>query len=94
MFEYALALVISVLRRAVQGSLTETTSEARPTYFLGVPRVWEKFADRIQGAVRESSALRQTIFSWARRQGLATGLEASRTGYTTDVFLRVLLIDY
>jgi long-chain-fatty-acid--CoA ligase ACSBG len=33
---------------ALKGSLGETMKEVRPSIFLGVPRVWEKIADKMK----------------------------------------------
>jgi long-chain-fatty-acid--CoA ligase ACSBG len=33
---------------ALQGTLVETLQWARPTTFLAVPRIWEKFEDRLK----------------------------------------------
>lgn len=44
--------------------------EARPTYFFGVPRVWEKFQEKIIAGMREKSAIAQKIAHWARSIGL------------------------
>ena len=33
---------------ALQGTLVETLTWARPTMFLAVPRVWEKFEDKLK----------------------------------------------
>ena len=38
-------------RMALKGTLLTTLKEARPTRFLGVPRVWEKFMEGIQDQV-------------------------------------------
>ena len=32
---------------ALKGSIVTTLNEVRPTIFLGVPRVWEKFRDKV-----------------------------------------------
>ncbi len=42
------------------------TQEVHPTVFVGVPRVWEKFRDKIEDGVREASGLKEIIFSKAR----------------------------
>ena len=34
---------------ALQGTLVETLQWCRPTMFLAVPRVWEKFEDKLKG---------------------------------------------
>ncbi len=47
--------------------------EARPDFFLGVPRVWEKIQERMQAAGSERSALQRRLIAWARRVGLAAG---------------------
>jgi len=44
---------------AMQGSLPDTLKEVRPTYFLGVPRVWEKFALGVRGALAAKPELKQ-----------------------------------
>lgn len=33
---------------ALQGTLVETLQECRPTFFLGVPRVWEKIEEKMK----------------------------------------------
>jgi long-chain-fatty-acid--CoA ligase ACSBG len=33
---------------ALQGTLVETLQWARPTLFMAVPRVWEKFEDKLK----------------------------------------------
>jgi long-chain-fatty-acid--CoA ligase ACSBG len=38
---------------ALQGTLVETLQWARPTTFLAVPRVWEKFEEKLKQAASE-----------------------------------------
>jgi long-chain acyl-CoA synthetase len=54
--------------------LPDALKEARPTFFVGVPRVWEKFEARIRAEVEEAPAARQRLFNWAA----AAGAEACR----------------
>ena len=54
---------------ALQGSLVETLQHARPTMFLGVPRVWEKLEERLKELSSQSSMLLQKIAAWAKGKG-------------------------
>ncbi len=47
--------------------------EARPTLFLGVPRVWEKIQAKMQAAAADASPLKRRISAWAKRVGLKAG---------------------
>ena len=40
---------------ALRGSLVTTMRKARPTFFVGVPRVWEKFAETLKSTFAQSS---------------------------------------
>nr|XP_038939065.1 long-chain-fatty-acid--CoA ligase ACSBG2 isoform X2 [Rattus norvegicus] len=55
---------------ALRGTLVYTLQEVKPTYFLGVPRVWEKMQDTIKENVAKSSNLRKKAFAWAKMLGL------------------------
>jgi long-subunit acyl-CoA synthetase (AMP-forming) len=54
-------------------ALADNLREVRPTFFFGVPRVWEKMQAAMQAAGAQASPLRRRIAAWARRQGLAGG---------------------
>ncbi|CAG0889928.1 unnamed protein product [Cyprideis torosa] len=56
---------------ALKGTLVETLKEVRPTVFLGVPRVWEKFMEKIQAVGAENNFLKKWIADAAK----ATALE-------------------
>jgi long-chain-fatty-acid--CoA ligase ACSBG len=54
---------------ALKGSLGETLKEARPTLFLGVPRVWEKIHEKMLSVGKQNNILMQTISSAAKYVG-------------------------
>jgi long-subunit acyl-CoA synthetase (AMP-forming) len=53
--------------------LGDNLREVRPTYFLGVPRVWEKIQAKMQQAGAANSGLKKKIAAWAKGVGLAGG---------------------
>jgi long-chain-fatty-acid--CoA ligase ACSBG len=56
---------------ALQGSLVESLKWARPTLFLAVPRIWEKFEDRLKEAGQQSPGFIQSISAWAKAKAHA-----------------------
>jgi long-subunit acyl-CoA synthetase (AMP-forming) len=58
--------------------LGENLKEVRPTYFLGVPRVWEKIQAKMEAAGAQNSALKKAIAKWARGIGLQAGYAIQR----------------
>jgi long-chain-fatty-acid--CoA ligase ACSBG len=56
---------------ALQGTIVQTLTWARPTFFLAVPRVWEKFEDRIKELGASKPAILQKISGWAKGVGTA-----------------------
>ncbi|XP_014203362.1 very long-chain-fatty-acid--CoA ligase bubblegum isoform X2 [Copidosoma floridanum] len=57
-------------KNALRGSLLDTLLAARPTAFLGVPRVWEKIYEKMQVVARNNGPIKRWIASWAKAQGL------------------------
>ncbi|KAM7019001.1 long-chain-fatty-acid--CoA ligase ACSBG2-like isoform 2-T2 [Tautogolabrus adspersus] len=55
---------------ALKGSLVNTMKEARPTCFLGVPRVWEKMQEKMKAVGAKASPMRRSVASWAKSIGL------------------------
>ncbi|XP_058491860.1 long-chain-fatty-acid--CoA ligase ACSBG2-like [Solea solea] len=55
---------------ALKGSLGNTLKEARPTYFLGVPRVWEKMQEKMKSVGAKASPMRKRVADWAKSIGL------------------------
>jgi long-chain-fatty-acid--CoA ligase ACSBG len=52
---------------ALKGSLVMTMNEVKPTFFFGVPRVWEKFQEKIQDIIKRQTGLKAQLFKWARQ---------------------------
>lgn len=48
---------------ALKGSLTRTLKEVRPTFFFGVPRVWEKVQEKMEELLHLSPSWRRLLFS-------------------------------
>lgn len=53
---------------------------ARPTIFLGVPRVWEKFKAALEIKLAEATGVKASIVSWSRGVGLEAGYAKLKTG--------------
>jgi long-subunit acyl-CoA synthetase (AMP-forming) len=54
-------------------ALGDNLREARPTIFMGVPRVWEKIQAKMQAAGAKNTGLKKKIATWARGVGLRGG---------------------
>lgn len=54
---------------ALQGSLVESMQWCRPTLFLAVPRVWEKFEDKLKQIASTKPAILQSLSGWAKGYG-------------------------
>lgn len=54
----------------LQGSLVNTLKEARPTLFMGVPRVWEKMQEKMRAIGAKASPMRKAVADWAKSIGL------------------------
>lgn len=48
-------------------TVQEDLREIAPTFFLGVPRIWEKLHSSIYIKMQETGRLRQAMFNWAMR---------------------------
>eukprot|EP00515_Schizochytrium_aggregatum_P009106 CAMPEP_0202074770 /NCGR_PEP_ID=MMETSP0964-20121228/3815_1 /ASSEMBLY_ACC=CAM_ASM_000500 /TAXON_ID=4773 /ORGANISM="Schizochytrium aggregatum, Strain ATCC28209" /LENGTH=815 /DNA_ID=CAMNT_0048641939 /DNA_START=61 /DNA_END=2508 /DNA_ORIENTATION=+ len=51
------------------GSLGQRLQAVRPTAFLGVPRVWEKIAEKIRAAGASTKGLKKKIATFAKQKG-------------------------
>jgi len=55
---------------ALKGTLVDTLKEARPTIFLGVPRVWEKIMERMREKGSQLSGIKKYVSTKAKEIGL------------------------
>ncbi len=60
--------------------IKEHLLEARPTLFLAVPRVWEKFKAALEGKLSQATGIKAKIVSWSMKQGLNGGYKMIDTG--------------
>ena len=67
-------------RDALKGSLGESLREVRPTVFFGVPRVFEKIAQKMQELGKSATPLQRSIGSWAKKTGLEHNLKKLESG--------------
>ena len=63
---------------ALQGSLVQTLQWARPTMFLAVPRVWEKFEEKLKEIAASKPAVLQSLSGWAKQYGTLNTLAKQR----------------
>ncbi len=64
--------------------------EARPTLFLAVPRVWEKFEAALRGKLAEATGIKAKLTSWARATELEAFKRESETGRAVSNLSRSL----
>lgn len=60
--------------------LKETLVDARPTIFLGVPRVWEKLKSALESKLEEASGAKAKIVEMSRAVGLEGGYKKLEKG--------------
>lgn len=56
---------------ALKGSLKGTLTDVHPTFFFGVPRIWEKFYESMMAVSRSTTGIKKSIASWAKAKGHA-----------------------
>lgn len=72
-------------RDALKGTLIKTLLEARPTRFMGVPRVYEKIHEKMMSIAAQTTGLRRTISTWAKANTLQHWMDAI-DGRPSDTF--------
>lgn len=58
----------------------QTLQWARPTYFLAVPRVWEKMEEKLKEIGASKGKILQSISGWAKGLGTAK-IKAKELGH-------------
>lgn len=54
---------------ALKGTLTVTLKQVRPTFFFGVPRVWEKIQEKMMEIGRNNHGVKKMLADWAKSCG-------------------------
>ena len=62
----------------MQGTLVETLKEARPTMFLGVPRVYEKMEEAMKNIAATKPDVLKRISAWAKGVGFQASLKQAQ----------------
>jgi long-subunit acyl-CoA synthetase (AMP-forming) len=62
----------------------------RPTFFLGVPRIWEKFEAALRGKFAEVTGIKAKLASWARETELEAFKRECATGRPVSSVSRTL----
>ncbi|QKF94735.1 long-chain fatty acid CoA synthetase [Fadolivirus algeromassiliense] len=63
---------------ALKGTLVDTLKEARPTIFLGVPRVWEKIMEKMKEKGTQLSGIKKYISVKAKEIGIQRHYEMEK----------------
>jgi long-chain-fatty-acid--CoA ligase ACSBG len=52
------------------GTIGKRLTYVKPTFFLGVPRVWEKIAEKMQAVGKSTTGVKKMIATWAKGRAL------------------------
>lgn len=69
------AQVVFADKDALKGTLVKTLLEARPTRFLGVPRVFEKIHEKMMSIAAQTTGVKKMIATWAKGHTLQHWLD-------------------
>jgi len=62
------------------GTIVNRFAFVKPTLFLGVPRVWEKIAEKLKAVGRTTTGLKLKVATWAKAKGKEHALRSQITG--------------
>lgn len=81
-------------RDALKGSIAKTVCDAKPTLFLGVPRVYEKLQEKMMSMGAQSWFLKRWIGSWAKHVTLQHHLDrmAGRSSWSIQASIAKALV--
>lgn len=71
---------------ALSGSLVETLTDVRPTFFVGVPRVFEKIQEKMQTIAAGKSSFLRSISAWAKGHGYNASIAQANNESTSFMF--------
>jgi long-chain-fatty-acid--CoA ligase ACSBG len=80
---------------ALKGSLVNTLKDVRPTFFFGVPRVWEKMQENIEKVASGLTGVKLSLLNWARKCGsehVQAGFKGHGGGFTPAYSLAKMLV--
>lgn len=60
---------------ALKGSLLKTMLDAKPTRFIGVPRVYEKIFDRLMSQAVHNTGIKKALVAWSKSNSLQHWLD-------------------
>lgn len=80
----AAATIFFADKDALKGSLVKTLQEAKPTKFIGVPRVWEKIQEKMLSIGAQSGFLKKSIANWAKAQALEHNLKKMKGEHSSS----------
>ena len=60
----------------MKGTLTKSMQDVQPTFFFGVPRVWEKIQEKLVALGRETTGLKKILGAWAKGLAMDKALRA------------------
>ena len=75
---------------ALAGAIVPLLQGARPTFFFGVPRVWEKMMDGIKAKAANNSPLKKAIAAKAKEKGLDYNQTLAKTAGTSSCTLGIM----
>jgi len=66
------------------GTIGDRLKCVKPTIFLGVPRVWEKIAEKMMAVGKSTKGLKLKIAKWSKGKGLEHAQAANLPGYAPE----------